>query len=115
MSNPAKIAWQVVDPAPMTLGPQPFASVITPAYRAERFLGECLASVRDQSFSDLECIVVDDASPESDSLIAAQFAEADRRFRGLRHPANRGVRSEEHTSELQSLTNLVCRLLLEKK
>src|SRR5437016_8401884 len=28
----------------------------------------------------------------------------------LRHP-----RSEEHTSELQSLTNLVCRLLLEKK
>src|SRR5262249_61709851 len=28
------------------------------------------------------------------------------------HPA---VRSEEHTSELQSLTNLVCRLLLEKK
>src|SRR5438046_9332801 len=30
---------------------------------------------------------------------------------GLEHP----VRSEEHTSELQSLTNLVCRLLLEKK
>src|SRR5438093_3683980 len=27
----------------------------------------------------------------------------------------RGGRSEEHTSELQSLTNLVCRLLLEKK
>src|SRR5262249_60425945 len=26
-----------------------------------------------------------------------------------------GVRSEEHTSELQSLTNLVCRLLLEQK
>src|SRR5258706_9814580 len=32
------------------------------------------------------------------------------RFRGTR-----GLRSEEHTSELQSLTNLVCRLLLEKK
>src|SRR5262249_62298356 len=30
-------------------------------------------------------------------------------------PAAEGVRSEEHTSELQSLTNLVCRLLLEKK
>src|SRR5262249_59264959 len=28
---------------------------------------------------------------------------------------NRARRSEEHTSELQSLTNLVCRLLLEKK
>src|SRR5437016_9069389 len=31
------------------------------------------------------------------------------------HVALRDVRSEEHTSELQSLTNLVCRLLLEKK
>src|SRR5438093_10291662 len=40
-----------------------------------------------------------------------------RRARRLRPPcARRGhTRSEEHTSELQSLTNLVCRLLLEKK
>src|SRR5437016_11643900 len=30
-------------------------------------------------------------------------------------PATGKLRSEEHTSELQSLTNLVCRLLLEKK
>src|SRR5262249_61491322 len=30
-------------------------------------------------------------------------------------PAQTRSRSEEHTSELQSLTNLVCRLLLEKK
>src|SRR5438093_6108088 len=32
-----------------------------------------------------------------------------------RPPGAAGPRSEEHTSELQSLTNLVCRLLLEKK
>src|SRR5438093_5534881 len=31
------------------------------------------------------------------------------------HPLHVRGRSEEHTSELQSLTNLVCRLLLEKK
>src|SRR5215213_11516329 len=45
------------------------------------------------------------------------------RFRYLRERAHRPRkdrgrvvgRSEEHTSELQSLTNLVCRLLLEKK
>src|SRR5690606_41739938 len=30
-------------------------------------------------------------------------------------PVNRNIRSEEHTSELQSRENLVCRLLLEKK
>src|SRR2546427_5732436 len=48
-----------------------------------------------------------------------------RRRRALRGPAGRrqevwphgrqGARSEEHTSELQSQSNLVCRLLLEKK
>src|SRR2546426_4885778 len=40
------------------------------------------------------------------------------RRRGRRHPRQRGFRcrrSEEHTSELQSPCNLVCRLLLEKK
>src|SRR5438046_8602696 len=40
--------------------------------------------------------------------------------RGSRQPSTQSARgspprSEEHTSELQSLTNLVCRLLLEKK
>src|SRR2546425_9543600 len=41
----------------------------------------------------------------------------DARERGalLAAGADRGVRSEEHTSELQSLAYLVCRLLLEKK
>src|SRR2546427_8114068 len=32
-----------------------------------------------------------------------------------RHPGGERERSEEHTSELQSQSNLVCRLLLEKK
>src|SRR2546430_4321255 len=37
-------------------------------------------------------------------------------FRPLSHPLHSvGHRSEEHTSELQSQSNLVCRLLLEKK
>src|SRR2546430_13421456 len=45
----------------------------------------------------------------------ARRLEADRdRARGGDRHADRG-RSEEHTSELQSQSNLVCRLLLEKK
>src|SRR5438105_15544177 len=44
-------------------------------------------------------------------------ARADPRPRFLRHSLERGEesRSEEHTSELQSRVDLVCRLLLEKK
>src|SRR5438034_8027052 len=42
-------------------------------------------------------------------------AAAVRSVRGRRVLARHGVRSEEHTSELQSHSDLVCRLLLEKK
>src|SRR5438045_6417919 len=42
-------------------------------------------------------------------------ADRHRRAAGRRHRAVRERRSEEHTSELQSLRHLVCRLLLEKK
>src|SRR5206468_11235016 len=45
-------------------------------------------------------------------LIAFVFASG---FRILEESAVYGVRSEEHTSELQSRSDLVCRLLLEKK
>src|SRR5438093_6716912 len=45
---------------------------------------------------------------------ARRARAAPRAGAGRDRPA-RGDRSEEHTSELQSLTNLVCRLLLEKK
>src|SRR5437773_8459372 len=41
--------------------------------------------------------------------------DAPRSLRGSRHPRRDQARSEEHTSELQSHHELVCRLLLEKK
>src|SRR5256885_3081158 len=44
---------------------------------------------------------------------ARQFLFAQMRRQGVQE--RRGTRSEEHTSELQSPCNLVCRLLLEKK
>src|SRR5258706_3793939 len=48
------------------------------------------------------------------TLVSAHLALADAYVR-LAQPALATQRSEEHTSELQSLTNLVCRLLLAKK
>src|SRR5258706_16209765 len=49
-----------------------------------------------------------DSTDQANPAVAADH-------RGRRRAAAARVRSEEHTSELQSLTNLVCRLLLEKK
>src|SRR5438874_4116625 len=49
---------------------------------------------------------------EKESACAGRLA---RRYKAQRAPARVGLRSEEHTSELQSRRDLVCRLLLEKK
>src|SRR2546430_6022157 len=57
-------------------------------------------------------------SCDADSLLAAATPAAGARepfAPAFALPDLRGDRSEEHTSELQSQSNLVCRLLLEKK
>src|SRR2546427_2559815 len=51
-------------------------------------------------------------SSRADRTRPERFA---RRAEPARHARRRARRSEEHTSELQSQSNLVCRLLLEKK
>src|SRR5438046_6998091 len=51
----------------------------------------------------------------ADLLPPAGLIEVDDQVRTVRLEIGGRIRSEEHTSELQSLTNLVCRLLLEKK
>src|SRR2546430_8270272 len=52
-----------------------------------------------------------------DSMLASFVLDPARRSHGLAELARErlGIRSEEHTSELQSQSNLVCRLLLGKK
>src|SRR2546427_2079165 len=52
------------------------------------------------------------ASPLTRTLASASPSS---RGHGYPCPRDDGLRSEEHTSELQSQSNLVCRLLLEKK
>src|SRR5437016_11895116 len=55
--------------------------------------------------------------PVSDGYARSRYPllELGSDFPDTLHSVMNEVRSEEHTSELQSLTNLVCRLLLEKK
>src|SRR5262249_61605056 len=68
--------------------------------------------------TEIYTLSLHDALPIS-APVEDRLAGARRRGDGLHRDAARAavlrLRSEEHTSELQSLTNLVCRLLLEKK
>ncbi len=55
-------------------------SVIIPCYNQEKFLDETLSSVFKQSYSNWECIIVDDGSTDDSGIIAKNWLEKDRRF-----------------------------------
>jgi glycosyltransferase involved in cell wall biosynthesis len=59
----------------------PCFSVIIPAYNRARFLPECLDSVLAQTFTDWECIVVDDGSTDGTRELVAEYVRRDARFR----------------------------------
>lgn len=56
-------------------------SVIIPLYNASRFIAETLASVQSQTYSDWECIVVDDGSTDNSASIVKNIAVSDERIK----------------------------------
>ena len=67
-------------------------SVIVPIYKVEPYLDKCIASIVQQTYSNLEIILVDDGSPDSCPAICDRWAEKDARIRVI-HKENGGVSS----------------------
>jgi glycosyltransferase involved in cell wall biosynthesis len=64
--------------------------VIVPCYRYGHFLRQCVESVLAQSVPNVRVLIIDDASPDNTSEVAADLAREDSRVIFLRHTANRG-------------------------
>ncbi|WP_297236216.1 glycosyltransferase family 2 protein [uncultured Flavonifractor sp.] len=65
-------------------------SIIVPIYNTEQYLRACLESIRTQTYSDIEIIMIDDGSTDSSKNVANSYVEKDIRFR-LYSQENRGV------------------------
>ena len=65
-------------------------SIIVPVFRSEKFLGRCIQSILDQSFTDFELILIDDGSPDRCGDICEEYALQDQRISVI-HQENRGV------------------------
>lgn len=68
----------------------PTISVIVPVYKAEKFLGECIKSILNQTFSDFELLLVDDGSPDGSGEICDEYAKRDARIKVV-HQQNLGA------------------------
>ena len=76
--------------APVPPRPGATVSVVIPCYNYGHFLGGCVGSVLSQPDVTVDVTIIDDASPDGSSEIAARIAESDDRVRLVRHRVNRG-------------------------
>ena len=70
----------------------PKISVIVPVYKAEAFLQKCVNSILQQTFTNLELLLIDDGSPDNSGALCDRFAASDSRVRVF-HKPNGGVSS----------------------
>ena len=65
---------------------KPLVTVIIPIYNVEKYLAECIESVINQSYKNLEIILVDDGSTDSSGLICENYKKKDNRIRIIHKP-----------------------------
>lgn len=75
-------------------------SIVIPVYNVEKYIEECLLSVYNQTYKDIEVIIVDDCGSDNSITIAK---DASRQFEGqykiifLKHEKNRGLSAARNT------------------
>ena len=70
----------------------PLISVIVPVYNVEEYLTQCIESIINQTYTNLEIILVDDGSTDQSGKICDEYAIKDDRIQVI-HKENRGVGS----------------------
>ena len=90
---------------------QPLISVIIPVYGVEKYISQCLESVINQTYNNLEIIVINDGTKDRSAEIAKEYAAKDSRIKvydfkngGLSVARNRGleIATGEYISYLDS-------------
>jgi len=68
----------------------PELSIIVPVYNADKYLDRCIESIIVQSFTNFECILINDGSTDGSSVICDQYRKSDDRIIVI-HQENSGV------------------------
>ena len=69
---------------------QPLISIIVPVYKVETYLRQCVDSILNQTYNNLEVLLVDDGSPDNCPKICDDYAMQDTRIRVI-HKTNGGL------------------------
>lgn len=69
----------------------PLVSVIMPAYNAEKYIGQAIESILNQSYRDLELVIIEDCSQDGTLDIIEEYVKRDSRIKLLVNDCNRGI------------------------
>ncbi|MCH5320899.1 MAG: glycosyltransferase [Eubacterium sp.] len=69
---------------------EPKISIIVPVYKTEKYLNRCLESIVNQTYKNLEIILIDDDSPDNCPQMCDEWAQKDNRIKVL-HIENNGL------------------------
>lgn len=69
----------------------PLVSIIIPVFNGSTTLPTVVRSIKSQSWTNLEIVIVDDCSTDSTYLVASRLAKSDSRIKVIRHHANQGT------------------------
>lgn len=69
----------------------PFFSIVIPVYNTEKYIARCLESCINQTFQEIEIIIVDDCGTDNAIQIAQNYAKKDTRIKIIHNPHNLGL------------------------
>lgn len=69
----------------------PKVSVLMPAYNAEKYIGEAIESILNQTFTDFEFIIINDGSKDNTADIVKRYAAQDKRIKFINNSENKGL------------------------
>ena len=64
-------------------------SIVIPVYNTAIYLKECLESIINQTYSEIEIICVDDCSPDNSAEIIKEYIAKDSRIKYIKHTENK--------------------------
>ena len=77
-------------------------SIIIPVYNTEKYLSRCLDSVVNQTFKDIEIIIVNDASQGDCKEIVEEYLKKDNRIKYIEHSENKSLLQARKTGNIAS-------------
>lgn len=85
----------------------PQISIIIPAYNMEKYMDRCLSSIICQTFTDFECIIVDDGSTDATLQVCGRYESLDNRIRVITQ-SNKGAACARENGIRHAKGNYIC-------